>query len=533
MNTKTYTTFLRNSILSLTILIGLYGCSKDEPAITTPKQPLTFTGALENEVPPASGFSAAWKSGDQIGVYAVKSGQQLNASSISDGADNVPYVTESGNGYFTANGKQVTYPDNNASIDIIAYYPYSANVTNFNYTINIAEQKDFFYSNNIKGANQLHQLQNLTFRRPALADVKIIISTAAANSSLKGMQTAVNTKTKATFSLVTEQLTVDQNSTGTFQPATPGSDYEKQVTLLLLPTQKENEVSVVFSLDSKKYTFNIPNILQSGNKYNYSVQINPATSQIKLVGYVELPEYTTEVAPNAIRATHLVDETLPGLQPNSRNYTILYDTQNRLPYWVAYPMTADYLGNTSRTDLWEYDPIIPQSVQPILFSSWGSPSGYQRGHIIPSGDRTASVNLNKKTFYFTNMAAQNGDMNGGVWADLENRLRYWTTKYDTVYVVTGTILPKSPEPITYAKDKQGNSSAIPKFFYKILLGKKDITYKSIAFKMENVSTETSYKNNIVSVADIEKETGFKFFPTLSPDMANQVKQNTTLVGDWD
>ena len=52
-----------------------------------------------------------------------------------------------------------------------------------------------------------------------------------------------------------------------------------------------------------------------------------------------------------------------------RNYSFWYDTQNRLAYWVAYPLYDDIIKFGNRTDAWQYDPKVPKRYQPVLFYS--------------------------------------------------------------------------------------------------------------------------------------------------------------------
>jgi endonuclease G len=130
-------------------------------------------------------------------------------------------------------------------------------------------------------------------------------------------------------------------------------------------------------------------------------------------------------------------------------------------------------------------------------------------------------------------------MNGGTWVDLEERVRYWsrqTTAYDTLFVVTGAILPRSPEPYSYIYDTDGNRSVVPGHLYKALLRKSKTTgnYSSIAFIMENAATGISYSDDksVTSVQQLESETGFTFFPNLPEEVAETVKQNSALSPHW-
>ncbi len=225
--------------------------------------------------------------------------------------------------------------------------------------------------------------------------------------------------------------------------------------------------------------------------------------------YFEIPK-DTSIA-NCIKITRF----LPALRSKMRNYTMLYDTNMKLAYWVAYPLHENYLGSTSRTDQWAFDPSIATNLQPSIFSGF---SGYDRGHQIPSADRTYNAEDNYTTFYFTNMTAQNSTLNQGIWADLEGQVRTWTKSCDTMYVVTGAIIKTTTSPtINYVYDNIGAKVALPKFYFKALAQKRGSSYYTVAYKMDNTtpSSSASFTSYRISVKQLEQETGFTFFPALT------------------
>ena len=117
-----------------------------------------------------------------------------------------------------------------------------------------------------------------------------------------------------------------------------------------------------------------------------------------------------------------------------RNWSFLWDYENHLSHWVAYPLNKGLIGKGGRTDIWGYDPLIPADQQPNITVTYGG--GWSRGHQIPSADRL-DREANISTFYATNMTPQNYDFNGEIWADLEQQVRSYSSKCDTLYVVTG------------------------------------------------------------------------------------------------
>ncbi len=522
-------------------LFFVLGCDKSEnPSVhETENLSVSFTALKNNgETTRASGTS--WDNGDKIGVFAIKSQSTLQQENIVDNNENLPFTTN-GSGFFFPQAKSIYYPQDGSPMDIISYYPYKESMDNYVYPIDIAEQTDFFYSNNLKGINKDDIGNNTLVFNRVLSKLVLNIAAKTANTPLNGLSVTMSgAKTRASFSLSTGILSAEENSITDIALPLSGSETQKQVSALLLPETNGGQIKIHFKIGAETYSWTIPNALEPGKVYSYEIKLDKTGETVKTGSYMEIPVYTAaDTAPNSTAALHMVGNNnwlnSPGSNGPVRNYSILFDTKNRVPYWVAYPMHPMYLASGNRTDAWEYDPLIPQNDQPALYSGWKT-SGWDRGHLLASADRNATRELNKTTFYFTNMAPQNSGMNGGTWAALEERVRYWCNQsaYDTLYVVTGCILPAPPEQISYAFDNNNRPSAIPKYLYKALLRKNKSkgTYSSIVFKMENKNTGIPYANSAISVAELEKETGFTFFPSLPPEIAATVKQNKNMSPDW-
>lgn len=236
-------------------------------------------------------------------------------------------------------------------------------------------------------------------------------------------------------------------------------------------------------------------------------------------GWFETP------AKRSIDNTMYVLHYLPD-KTNVRNYSMLYDTKYKLAYWVAYPMHSSYMGSSGRTDEWDYDPKINQSYQPLLASGF-SASNTDRGHQIPSADRTYSKAGNYTTFYYSNMTAQNSQLNQGIWASLENKIRTWTQQCDTLYVVTGAMITTNTDKtITYVKDNANKDVARPKYYYKALAKKIGNNYYTIGYKMNNEKpSSSSFDTYRIKVSELEKETGFTFFPNLPNSTKETIDTN--------
>jgi endonuclease G len=215
-----------------------------------------------------------------------------------------------------------------------------------------------------------------------------------------------------------------------------------------------------------------------------------------------------------------------------RSYSMMFDKKEKIAYWVAYPHNPCYIGNSGRTDLWSVDPGVASADQPEYLSSI---FGYDRGHQIPSADRTVSTLANNQTFYFTNITPQMGGLNQYMWENLEEQVRNWMSASDTLYVVTGAILKTvgGNETVKYATDNKGAKVAVPNYYYKVLLRLKTGKYDAIGFWVEHRSYGDIPVNASVtkSVDQIEALTGFDFFASLTKSVQD-VAEATCVPANW-
>ena len=212
-----------------------------------------------------------------------------------------------------------------------------------------------------------------------------------------------------------------------------------------------------------------------------------------------------------------------------QHYALEYDTAQRHSIWVAYVLHADYLQrNVSRTNAWALDPIIPRKYQSVTNPSQTFP-GYDRGHLLSSGDRLFSMEANRETFYFSNMTPQVASFNRHKWATLESQVRKWAERADTLYVVTGGAINPGVEII--GKLEERNHKTIPKYYFKALVKRTGDEFDGIAFWLENKRYESNRITHAYSITirELEQLTGINFFPNLkytlpgNPNLEEQVE----------
>lgn len=234
---------------------------------------------------------------------------------------------------------------------------------------------------------------------------------------------------------------------------------------------------------------------------------------------------------------------------STRNYSFLWDYDNLVAPWVAYPLCKwNMAKNVKRTNAWALDPLLPESKQPVLYRGFskGNNGWYARGHQIPSADRLTSYESNAMTFYGTNMTPQIQEgFNGDIWETLEGMVRSWANKSDTLYVVTGCVIDyKDGETVKYALDNNGKKVTVPTAYYKAVLRyMKSSTfgysgYSACAVWLDHkvYSSSSISSSYSMSVDDLEKKTGIDFFVNLpavvGEEMAAKIESEDPSKVSW-
>ena len=233
----------------------------------------------------------------------------------------------------------------------------------------------------------------------------------------------------------------------------------------------------------------------------------------------------------------------------TRNYSFIWDYDNLVAPWVAYPLCKWNIGGSvKRTDAWALDPLLPESKQPVLYKGFkeGNAGWFARGHQIASADRLTSYSANSMTFYGTNMTPQIQDgFNGDIWANLEGKVRSWANSSDTLYVVTGCVIDyKDGETVKYALDNNGKKVTVPTAYYKVVLRyMKNSTigysgYSACAVWLDHkvYSSKNINSSYSMSVDDLEKKLNIDFFVNLpakaGKDAAAKVESENPADIDW-
>ncbi|WP_019509083.1 DNA/RNA non-specific endonuclease [Pleurocapsa sp. PCC 7319] len=215
---------------------------------------------------------------------------------------------------------------------------------------------------------------------------------------------------------------------------------------------------------------------------------------------------------------------------NQRNYLIekpqyalAYNCSKGTPNWVSWQLNRNWLGKVERSNDFRPDASLPENCYAVRPNDYRG-SGYDRGHLVPSGDRTRRKSDNSATFLMSNMIPQSPANNREVWRELEEYSRDLVDQGKELYIVAGG---------SGTAEKIANSKIIvPKYTWKVILVLErtseeiDENTQTIAVWIPNSEkvNNTDWRDYIVSVDEVEKKTGYNFFAVLPKGIQKRIEK---------
>lgn len=235
-------------------------------------------------------------------------------------------------------------------------------------------------------------------------------------------------------------------------------------------------------------------------------------------------------------------DSMPDSQMNANylmvkpQYTLSYNTRTLCPNWAAWHLDKSNMGTADRSDDFRPDEELPEAWYGVKKADYQyNKYGFDRGHICPSADRTATKLDNSMTFLMTNMVPQSPDNNRVIWMHFENYERELVKAGNEVYIIAGPYGTGGTSqkgtfdeiPITL-KSKEVLHMNVPAYTWKVLIaipdGGDDISRIDeeaiiIAINVPNrmgMGKTGDWEQYICTVDEIEDMTGYDFFELL-PD----------------
>ncbi|MDT7808442.1 MAG: endonuclease mitochondrial [Acidobacteriota bacterium] len=203
-------------------------------------------------------------------------------------------------------------------------------------------------------------------------------------------------------------------------------------------------------------------------------------------------------------------------------YVLAYNRDRGTPIWTSWHLDNSWLGSAPRQNDFRADTTLPAGWYQVQGTDY-SGSGFDRGHMTPSADRTKTVADNSATFLMTNMVPQAPDNNQGPWAVLEGYCRDLVTAGNEVYIISGgSGTGGSGSAGGTTNTVASGHVTVPSQTWKVILvlpvGTNDVSRvtastRTIAVIMPNSQgiRNTDWKTFRVSVDQVEALTGFDFF----------------------
>ncbi|MEG4805871.1 DNA/RNA non-specific endonuclease [Microcoleus sp. ARI1-B5] len=208
-------------------------------------------------------------------------------------------------------------------------------------------------------------------------------------------------------------------------------------------------------------------------------------------------------------------------------FVMSYNNKTRTANWVSWQLNRSWIGSADRKNDFRPDDALPDAWYKVRPNDY-TLSGYDRGHLAPSADRTRNEADNSSTFLMTNMMPQVPELNRGVWGDLEDYCRELAQRR-----ARNSTSPAGP---VGRKGSIGRKEkiAVPAKTWKVIavldrqgLGMQGITNntRTIAVMMPNdaIVKGKAWKSFRVPVKQVERETGLNFLSNVTPQVQQVIE----------
>ena len=199
-------------------------------------------------------------------------------------------------------------------------------------------------------------------------------------------------------------------------------------------------------------------------------------------------------------------------------YALSYNESRGTANWVSWHLSTAWKGAVERCNCFSPDDAVPLSYSRASSSDYIA-TGFDRGHLCPSGDRDGSSEDNAVTFLMTNISPQSPNLNRDTWEKLESYCRKLVTEGNELYIIAGAYGSGGQGSKGTAHTIANGSITVPARYWKVVvvlpIGDEDVTRidhntRIIAVDMPNTQTVNTYdwKHYRISIDAIEAVTGY-------------------------
>lgn len=222
-----------------------------------------------------------------------------------------------------------------------------------------------------------------------------------------------------------------------------------------------------------------------------------------------------------------------------RQFVLSFNNSKGGANWVAWHLQSADIGTVNRGDF-HVDTSLPDGFKRITKQDYNN-SGYDRGHLCNSKDRTKNKTNNDATFNMTNILPQAADNNQGPWVKLENFGRQLAGQGNELYIYAGAFGTGGTGKNGFKRTIVDGEVNVPKTFWKIMIilprGNKDLSRinantRAIAVCMPNKQGIRSvpWQKFVTTIRNVETATGYDFLTTLSESVQQAIESRKDSAG---
>lgn len=209
-----------------------------------------------------------------------------------------------------------------------------------------------------------------------------------------------------------------------------------------------------------------------------------------------------------------------------KSFRVFASGLTKTPLWSAEYLHKENLylaGKLERTDSFHPESNIPAADRAELGDY--ARSGYDRGHLAPNGNMP-NRESQFESFSLANIVPQNSELNRGLWAEIESRVRNRAKAAGELYVVTGpAFIPSGNGQLDSLKGRV----IIPTHIWKAVY---DPSSKQAGVYWVQNTNVSSFET--ISLNELTSRTGVDAFPMLPASIkqnAMNLRFNTNSRGD--
>jgi len=233
-------------------------------------------------------------------------------------------------------------------------------------------------------------------------------------------------------------------------------------------------------------------------------------------------------------------------------YALSFNNSRGGPNWVSWHLQASDIGDEDRAPTFSPDTTLPSGFKRVVTKDYTN-SGFDRGHICNSKDRTDTRENNDATFLLTNILPQGPGNNQGPWVRLENFERQLAQGGNELYIVAGAfgeggtgelkVKGQKRKKLVNATKIARGAITVPKTFWKVMVvlkdGENDVSRinastRVIAVCMPNKTQirPNDWHTFITTIKNVEEATGYDLLSELPSGVQNSLaaKRDSSAVG---